>query len=415
MEKKSCEADLSDIVGDTDTMLVVMDFIYTGDLKITGANIEPLLRATSLLLLEKAKAKCVTYLLEHLTPDNVISNLLLADDFGITAMYQIALEVILARFHDYIIFSRQMDEVPMDLMEILLDKGAFKYVQEEDMISLLSKKFSAVVEDTKFDSKQKIADMKRLFSKFFDAHPNRSYFFAEIVHKLIDPLLTTDEENKLVHTHEALTAMIESKKQIDNPAESPSAAGASACKVAAPQTQEAVVIYSITGTQNTNNQDSGTLKISAYLTEDKTWVELKSVTCQDVLLNTQNGLVGITDDTGIDVYFLNTHTFSFDVAELEEGKNRFRQTMHHNSHQCGGPCNDEHLFFCFDNKLLSVTKLNTTNTALSFTVHHQAHSADESNIYILHEYQKYEMGSEEVDRYVEVCLYWVLKKISQAR
>ena len=400
VEKKSREADLTDIVGDSDTLVELLDFMYTGALNISAANIEALLRATSLLLLEKGKAQCVTYLLEHLTPDNVVSVLTLADEFGLSAFYQIALEVILARFHDSIIFSSQMDEVHIDFMEFLLEQGAFKYVQEEDLMSLLGQKFSAIVEDSNSTAKEKITSVKRLFGMFFNALPNSSYFFAEVIHNLIDPLLTSDNEEKLVLTCAALTEMLESKKNGENNVTAPASTGA--CKVVAPQTQEAVVIYSIKESHDENNEDSGTLKVSAYLTEDKTWVELKSVTCQDIILNTHNGLVGLTDDLGIDMYFLNTRAFSLDVAVLEEGKNRFRQTMHYNSHQCGDPCNDKHLFFCFDNKLLSVTKLNPTMTATSHTVHHHAASAQESNVYILHQYQKYEMGTEEMDRYIEV-------------
>ena len=110
----------------------LLDFMYTGSIKISPENVEDLLRGSSMLLLEKMKKKCSSYLLTLLNEFNCLGILSIADELSCEDLANKAFKYTQEKYSDV---SQNPDflQLPFHLVLKLISSDATA-VATEDII-----------------------------------------------------------------------------------------------------------------------------------------------------------------------------------------------------------------------------------------------------------------------------------------
>ena len=97
-ETGSTEIDYSGTFSDLNVLNQVVSFIYTGKIVINENDIEDILQASSLFLIDDLKNICAEYLLSNLSLDNCCYTLYLADMFNFEKLVKLCELMISAHF-----------------------------------------------------------------------------------------------------------------------------------------------------------------------------------------------------------------------------------------------------------------------------------------------------------------------------
>ena len=138
-EENSPEVDLSESlqVESHESFRYVLDFIYCGDLEINTDNAEDILRIADFLLLEDIKEYCRQYYVQYgnLNLSNCVCLAVLAEHHNMPEVAQLARGIIKARFHDYIIFSEDLSDIPEGVFtKLLQDRETVQFVSNDNLV-----------------------------------------------------------------------------------------------------------------------------------------------------------------------------------------------------------------------------------------------------------------------------------------
>ena len=107
LENVKNEIDLSHIFTDVNMANVFIDYLYTGRILLSDHNIEAILEAAHMTLMENLQNHCVQFLLHRLSVANVISTMRLAERYDITRLIEVC-DSLLQRSEDLLVLSPEI-------------------------------------------------------------------------------------------------------------------------------------------------------------------------------------------------------------------------------------------------------------------------------------------------------------------
>ncbi|ELU02002.1 hypothetical protein CAPTEDRAFT_37076, partial [Capitella teleta] len=133
-EQTSSLVDLSQslVLDRDDSFKTILDFLYTGDIEITTLNADDMLRIADFFLLEDVKHYCQEFFLVHgnLNLKNCMYLSALADHHNMPEVAEASLKMVHSRFHDHLIHSDQILELPEDILaKFLRDPEAVQFAK----------------------------------------------------------------------------------------------------------------------------------------------------------------------------------------------------------------------------------------------------------------------------------------------
>ncbi len=143
MRETSCsEVDLTQSV-QTDSSSAfqqILDFMYSGDIEITVDNAEDILRISDFLLVDDIKEYCRQFYLQHgnLNLSNCVCLSFLAENHCLPEVARVARNMLKSRFHDHLVFSDALVDVPEGcLFSLLHDRDVTKFASSDSVAQLV--------------------------------------------------------------------------------------------------------------------------------------------------------------------------------------------------------------------------------------------------------------------------------------
>ena len=118
----------------------ILEFMYSGDLEITTENAEDILRISDFLLIDDIKDYCRQFYLQHgnLNLSNCICLSFLAEHHSLPDVAHMARNMVKARFHDHLVHSDCMLDIPEGcLFKLLHDKEITKFTSSDSLTQLV--------------------------------------------------------------------------------------------------------------------------------------------------------------------------------------------------------------------------------------------------------------------------------------
>ena len=132
------EVNLSTVTDDFESVVSVIDFLYTGDINVDDENLEIILKLSSFLLISMLRGMCISYMETSLDLDNCIQFYLLAAEFMIPELEQNLSKTVSSRFHDFLIFrDSSLKVIPNQLKFLMESCKIFEYCSYVDIISFI--------------------------------------------------------------------------------------------------------------------------------------------------------------------------------------------------------------------------------------------------------------------------------------
>ena len=125
-EKTLDEIDLTEslVLEEDDVFCIVLDYMYTGSLTICVENVEDILRISDFLILDDVKEYCRQFYLDlgNLDLGNCLRVRFLSETHNLPDVCNACQKMIESRFHDYLIYHRDIMELPpQSFFQILED------------------------------------------------------------------------------------------------------------------------------------------------------------------------------------------------------------------------------------------------------------------------------------------------------
>lgn len=138
-ESSMSDIDLSAVTTDFSSVDSIVDFIYTGEIEINEANVGSIVKLGSYFLIESLQKFCVEFMLDTLNRKNCLAYYILSVSHGLQYVEEKAASVLETRFHDHVLFTQNLIQIPTGDISHLLSKGYFKFCSIPSIISFISK------------------------------------------------------------------------------------------------------------------------------------------------------------------------------------------------------------------------------------------------------------------------------------
>ena len=138
-EQSSAEIDLTEslLLENDASFRNILDFMYSGDIEINVENAEDMLRIADFLLLEDVNEYCRQFFLQHgnLNLSNCLCLSVLAEHHNMTDVAKVAKQMVRARFHDYLIDSEELLDLPESVFVTLLrDPETTQFTSSDSLV-----------------------------------------------------------------------------------------------------------------------------------------------------------------------------------------------------------------------------------------------------------------------------------------
>lgn len=141
-EKDSSEIDLTQSLNleIEDSFKRVLDFMYCGDIEINIDNVEDMMRIADFLMFEDVKDYCRQFFLVHgnLNLGNCLWVSVLAEHHILADVAEVARAMVRCRFHDYLIYSDEILDVPAPILAgLLADDVTVSFISVDSLLHAL--------------------------------------------------------------------------------------------------------------------------------------------------------------------------------------------------------------------------------------------------------------------------------------
>ena len=116
---------LSYYFNDIKELDIVLKYVYTGNIVLTGDNIRSVLNTAALFLLGDLKTTCAEFLMTNIAPCTALNIFVLADTYTLTDVRSACLEVIKAWFPFNLCESKEALEMSPDCLKLLVQENIF--------------------------------------------------------------------------------------------------------------------------------------------------------------------------------------------------------------------------------------------------------------------------------------------------
>lgn len=143
-EKTLDEIDLTEslVLEEDDVFCIVLDYMYTGSLTICVENVEDILRISDFLILDDVKEYCRQFYLDlgNLDLGNCLRVRFLSETHNLPDVCNACQKMIESRFHDYLIYHRDIIELPpQSFFQILEDPRNVVHSNYSDLKKLVQR------------------------------------------------------------------------------------------------------------------------------------------------------------------------------------------------------------------------------------------------------------------------------------
>ena len=129
------EVDLSSVTDNVDSVEAVVDFLYTGKIKVDAENLAAILKISSYLLISKLRQFCIKYMLKKVDLDTCLQFFLLAVEYDIKEVVDKLTLTLTSRFHDWLILhDSSLSLSPNQLLFLINECNIFEYCNIIDTI-----------------------------------------------------------------------------------------------------------------------------------------------------------------------------------------------------------------------------------------------------------------------------------------
>ena len=138
-ERTTSSVDLSNVFESVDELNNILDFMYTGTMKLSEDNILSVLNAASLFLLSDLQAACSEFLIVNVAPSTCISIFIVAERYCLKELQGVCVEVIRSWFPFTLYESQEAIEMPPECLKILIAKKVIGLLSDETRETFLLK------------------------------------------------------------------------------------------------------------------------------------------------------------------------------------------------------------------------------------------------------------------------------------
>ncbi len=141
-EQSSTVIDLTEslLLENDDSFRQIVDFMYCGEIDITTENAEDTLRIADFLLLEDVKEYCRQFYIQYgnLNLSNCVCVSVLAEHHNVPEVAHVATAMVKARFHDYLIHSEEILDVPESCFcKMLTDSDITQFTSNDNLVKVI--------------------------------------------------------------------------------------------------------------------------------------------------------------------------------------------------------------------------------------------------------------------------------------
>ena len=138
-ESTTSSVDLSNVFESVDELNNILDFMYTGTMKLSEDNILSVLNAASLFLLSDLQAACSEFLIVNVAPSTCISIFIVAERYCLKELQGVCVEVIRPWFPFTLYESQEAIEMPPECLKILIAGKVIGLLSDETRETFLLK------------------------------------------------------------------------------------------------------------------------------------------------------------------------------------------------------------------------------------------------------------------------------------
>lgn len=138
-ERWQPRVDLSGSIQSEEALMAIVNFMYTGEITVSSANMEDILGAASLLMMDDVKNHCGQFMITNLSPVNCIHIWALADMYNLKDVGAICKAIACSRFRDLIQHRRSILETSGPFMVKLVREGVMDFLSPSELNSLMSR------------------------------------------------------------------------------------------------------------------------------------------------------------------------------------------------------------------------------------------------------------------------------------
>ncbi|XP_072314813.1 kelch-like protein 10 [Eucyclogobius newberryi] len=160
-------------------MSLVLDWIYTKSITLNSKNMQEVLLAADMLLLEKLVDVCFQFMKDHMSPENCIGIWKFADVVVSAKMRDLAQRFILRHFEE-VVMRDEFQQLSAQELSTFIENDEIN-VRNETVV------FDAVLHWTKYDLKRRKAEFSHLLSKLDPEFVKNNV----LNHALVDELVRT--------------------------------------------------------------------------------------------------------------------------------------------------------------------------------------------------------------------------------
>ena len=138
MRQDLSEVNLSTVTDDYESVVSIIDSLYTGNINVDEENLGTILKLASFLLIGMLREMCIRYMESSLDLDNYLQYYLLAAEFMVPELEQTLSETIASRFHDCLIVrDSSLNVSPSELKILMGSCKIFEYCSDVDVMSFM--------------------------------------------------------------------------------------------------------------------------------------------------------------------------------------------------------------------------------------------------------------------------------------
>ena len=139
IKTKDDKVDLSSVALDFASVKAVIDFLYTGKIKIDDENLGAVIKLSTFLLVKNIQFICEAYMRESKTLESCLTYYFLAEEYMLDKNTRSYLAATMhSRFHDCLIFEESTREISPDQLKHLMQKfDIFERVCTQDIVSFV--------------------------------------------------------------------------------------------------------------------------------------------------------------------------------------------------------------------------------------------------------------------------------------
>ena len=140
LEKSQSTIDLSTMFDRVESLQSLVNYMYTGKLKLSWGNLEEILHAAALFLLDGACKLCSQFMLKNTSLENCLHLWALAEQYSLTKLAKFCQNLAGTRFHDYLLYQNETIEMTPQFLKTILARNnaeVFVHVPYCDFLNFL--------------------------------------------------------------------------------------------------------------------------------------------------------------------------------------------------------------------------------------------------------------------------------------